>query len=98
MYFNSFDDEILIEILQGWLDEDGEVFIDIYIPKSGSGTSRSVIKSIDAYKESSIDKLRSGSTVEILKASLYPMEGIIDDAFIKMVMGKLLKVVGMKCI
>ncbi|MCD4802475.1 MAG: hypothetical protein K8R16_05995 [Anaerolineales bacterium] len=84
MYFKSIEDKRIIPILSQWLDEDGETFIDVYIPLSGGGTTRRLIGTIDSFKED-IAGLPSGASIELIQANLYPFEGIIDDKFVRRV-------------
>ena len=66
---------------QAWLNETGELFVEVYYPHSGgSGTFYLLTSSADF--QELIEQAREGALFFVLKQKQFPLRGIVDDAFI----------------
>jgi len=76
-----YDDSIVIKTLREWFETSGELFVELYKPRSGGSGSFYVLKSLDQYDELMVNA-NPGSFCFVLRDPQLPIRGIVDDGFI----------------
>jgi hypothetical protein len=66
---------------QTWLNETGELFVELYYPHSG-GSGRFYLLTAPTNFIDLIEQARDGALFFLLKQKQFPLRGIVDDAFI----------------
>jgi hypothetical protein len=67
--------------LQTWINETGELFVELYYPHSG-GSGWFYLLMSPADVEHLIEQARDGALFFLLKQKQFPLRGVVDDAFI----------------
>lgn len=71
-----------IALVQAWLAEQGELYLDLYYPHSGAGGTGYFIRSVDDLRELAAQQLRRELIITIFRSSPYPLTGTVDEALI----------------
>ena len=72
-----------IALLSDWLGSSGELYVDIYLPRSGASSSAYLIHSIAELKELIARQTHTETDITIFRSLQFPLRGIADAALLE---------------
>ncbi|MCC6616303.1 MAG: hypothetical protein IT320_22715 [Anaerolineae bacterium] len=72
-----------LALLSDWLRETGELYVDIYLPRSGGGSSAYFIRSMNDLKSLIAQQTHPEIVIAIFRYLQYPIRGIADEKLLK---------------
>jgi len=82
---SSITDELVLNTVKKWLEERGEIFVDSYLPHSGSSGFGFFVRSFSDFSEL-VSKAPSGAVFTIFREQRYPIRGKVDDILMEKAM------------
>ncbi|MBK9747412.1 MAG: hypothetical protein IPO91_11600 [Chloroflexi bacterium] len=76
-----------IALLKDWLEETGELYVDIDLPHSGSSGSAYLVRSMNELKLLISRQTHPEIVIAIFHSLQYPIRGIADEILLKQVFG-----------
>lgn len=68
---------------EAWLSDSGELCVDIYKPKSGSGGRQYFVRSVDDFEKLISEQIHPELAVTVFRCLQYPLRGIADESLLK---------------
>ncbi len=81
-YLHLFSEPNLAAI-SDWLNESGELYVDVYLPHSGGGSSAYLIHSIHELKSLITRQSHPEIAISVFRDRQYPLRGIADETLLK---------------